>query len=149
MSDVAESNVAGAKARLTAMLEESANQAKSRVVEASARVKQSSLVEPLVRQARARADAAHAQVDTAKAMRDLAAALDVSYTKIFASRGTWRRLEEDDQRRASDRRRTSRRAARDAAHLGHREFQGDPDGQHARYGQPVEFTRGFVPGRRK
>lgn len=82
--NVSESALAGARARL-GTLKESANQARSRVVEASARVKQSSLVEPLVRQARARADAAHAQVDTAAAARDLAA-LDLSYTKIVAPR---------------------------------------------------------------
>ncbi len=61
----------------------SATQAQSKVVEASARVKQSSLVEPLVRQARARADAAQAEVATAQAARDLAA-IDLSYTKIVA-----------------------------------------------------------------
>ena len=44
-------------------------QAKSKVVEASARVKQSNLVEPLVRQAKARAEAARAQVATARAVR--------------------------------------------------------------------------------
>jgi membrane fusion protein (multidrug efflux system) len=52
-------------------------------VEASARFKQSSFVEPLVKQAQARAAAAHAQVDTARALRDLAA-IDVSYTRIYA-----------------------------------------------------------------
>ncbi len=80
--DVAESNLAAARARV-ATFRESANQARSKVVEASARVKQSSLVEPLVRQAQARADAARAQAETARAARDLAA-LDLSYTKIFA-----------------------------------------------------------------
>lgn len=79
---VAESTLASAHARV-ATARESATQAKSKVVEASARVKQSSLVEPLVRQARARADAAHAQVATAQAVRDLAA-IDMSYTKIYA-----------------------------------------------------------------
>jgi membrane fusion protein, multidrug efflux system len=82
--NVSESALAGARARL-ATLKESANQAKTRVVEASARVKQSSLVEPLVRQARARAAAAHARVDTEAAARDLAA-IDVSFTKILAPR---------------------------------------------------------------
>jgi membrane fusion protein (multidrug efflux system) len=81
---VAESSLAGARARL-ATLRESVNQARSRVAEASARVKQSSLVEPLVRQARARAAAVRAQVDTARAARDLAA-LDVAYTRITAPR---------------------------------------------------------------
>jgi membrane fusion protein (multidrug efflux system) len=79
---MAESNLAGAHARL-ASAREAANQAKSKVVEASARVKQSSMVEPLVRQAQARADAAHAGVATAQAARDLAA-IDMSYTKIRA-----------------------------------------------------------------
>jgi membrane fusion protein (multidrug efflux system) len=72
----------GARARLST-LKLSASQAQSKVVEASARAKQSSPVETLVRQARARAQAARAQVDTARAARDLAA-LDVSYTKIVA-----------------------------------------------------------------
>jgi membrane fusion protein (multidrug efflux system) len=79
---MAESGLAGARARLGAA-HEAANQAKSKVVEASARVKQSSLVEPLVRQAEARAAAAHAEVATAQAARDLAA-IDMSYTKIRA-----------------------------------------------------------------
>jgi membrane fusion protein (multidrug efflux system) len=79
---VAESSLAGARARL-GMLRESANQARTRVVEASAKVKQTSLVEPLAREAHARADAAHAQAETARAARDLAA-LDLSYTKILA-----------------------------------------------------------------
>jgi membrane fusion protein (multidrug efflux system) len=79
---MAESNLAGARARL-ASVREAANQAKSKVVEASARVRQSNLVEPLVRQAKARADAARAQVATARAARDLAA-IDLSYMKISA-----------------------------------------------------------------
>lgn len=79
---MADSNLAGARARLSAA-REAANQAKSKVVEASARVKQSNLVEPLIRQARARADAAHAAVATARAARDLAA-IDESYTRILA-----------------------------------------------------------------
>ena len=79
---VAESNLAGARARL-ASAREAATQARTKVVEASARVKQSSLVEPLVRQAQARAEAAHAQVATAQAARDLAA-MDLSYSKIYA-----------------------------------------------------------------
>jgi membrane fusion protein (multidrug efflux system) len=79
---VAESTLAGARARL-ATLKESATQARTRVVEASARVKQSNLVEPLAREARARASAAHAEAETARAARDLAA-LDLSYTKITA-----------------------------------------------------------------
>jgi membrane fusion protein (multidrug efflux system) len=79
---VASAALEGARARLETV-RQGANQAQSRVVEASARAKQSGNVEPLVRQARAKAQAAHAQVDTARAARDLAA-LDVSYTKITA-----------------------------------------------------------------
>ncbi|HVU03293.1 MAG TPA: HlyD family secretion protein [Polyangiaceae bacterium] len=79
---VASANLEGARARVQT-LKLAANQAASRVVEASARAKQSSPVETLVREARAKAAAAHAQVDTAKALRDLAA-LDLSYTKIVA-----------------------------------------------------------------
>lgn len=79
---VAESAVEAARARVSALME-AKNQARSRVVEASARVKQSSNVDALVRQAQARSKAAHAQVDLARSMRDLAA-LDLSYTKIVA-----------------------------------------------------------------
>jgi membrane fusion protein (multidrug efflux system) len=79
---VASAALEGARARLET-LRQGANQAQSRVVEASARAKQSGNVEPLVRQARAKAAAAHAQVDTARAARDLAL-LDVSYTHIMA-----------------------------------------------------------------
>jgi membrane fusion protein (multidrug efflux system) len=61
----------------------SVGQARSHVAEASARLRQSSNVEALVRQARARTQAAHAQVDTARAVRELAA-LELSYTKILA-----------------------------------------------------------------
>jgi membrane fusion protein, multidrug efflux system len=60
-------------------------QSQSRVVEASAQLRVSDSVDTLVRQARARAAVAHAQVDTAKAARDRAA-LDLGYTKIFAPR---------------------------------------------------------------
>jgi membrane fusion protein (multidrug efflux system) len=79
---VAQASLEGARARLETV-RQTANQAQSRVVEASARAKQSGNVEPLVRQARAKAQAAHAQVDTARAARDLAA-LELSYTKIKA-----------------------------------------------------------------
>lgn len=79
---VAQSALDGARARVSS-LKDSATQARSRVVEASARVKQSSNVAAVVREAEARSRSAHAQVDLAKAMRDLAA-LDVSYTKITA-----------------------------------------------------------------
>jgi membrane fusion protein (multidrug efflux system) len=76
------SNRDAAQARLMA-LRLSVGQAKSHVAEASARVRQSSNGPALVRQAQARAQAAHAQVDTARAARELAA-LDLSYTKILA-----------------------------------------------------------------
>lgn len=79
---VADSALEAARARVSA-LKEAANQAKSRVVEASARFKQSSNVDAFIREAQARSRAAHAQVDLARAQRDLAA-LDVSYTKIVA-----------------------------------------------------------------
>src|SRR6478735_2145861 len=71
-----------ARARLTS-IKGSAAQAQSRVVEAKAKAKISNDVATQIQLAEARAKAAHAQVDTAKAARDLAA-LDLSYTKIFA-----------------------------------------------------------------
>ncbi|HYP78553.1 MAG TPA: HlyD family secretion protein [Polyangiaceae bacterium] len=79
---VAQSSVDVARARLTA-IKSSAAQAQSRVVEARAKAKISNDVATQIQLAQARAKAAHAQVDTAKAARDLAA-LDLSYTKIFA-----------------------------------------------------------------
>jgi membrane fusion protein (multidrug efflux system) len=79
---VAQSAVEVAKARLTT-IQGSAAQAQSRVVEARAKAKISNNVDTQIQLAQARAKAAHAQVDTAKAARELAA-LDVSYTKIFA-----------------------------------------------------------------
>ena len=79
---VAQSTVDVARARLTSF-KSSAAQAQSRVVEAKAKAKISNDVATQIQLAQARAKAAHAQVDTAKAARDLAA-LDVSYTKIFA-----------------------------------------------------------------
>ena len=79
---VAQSTVDVAKARLTT-IKGSAAQAQSRVVEAQAKAKSSNDVDTQIKLAQARAKAAHAQVDTAKAARDLAA-LDLSYTKIFA-----------------------------------------------------------------
>jgi membrane fusion protein (multidrug efflux system) len=71
-----------AQARLAA-LRLSVGQARSHVAEASARLRQSSNVEVLVRQARARVQSAHAQVETARAARQLAA-LELSYTRILA-----------------------------------------------------------------
>jgi membrane fusion protein (multidrug efflux system) len=79
---VAQSSVDVARARLTS-IKGSAAQAQSRVVEAKAKAKISNDVDTQIRLAQARAKAAHAQVDTAKAARDLAA-LDLSYTKIYA-----------------------------------------------------------------
>ncbi|HEX5659883.1 MAG TPA: HlyD family secretion protein [Polyangiales bacterium] len=58
-------------------------QSQSRVAEASARLKLSDNVDTLVREAKARAAVAHANVETARAVRDLAA-LDLSYTKVVA-----------------------------------------------------------------
>jgi membrane fusion protein (multidrug efflux system) len=79
---VAESNLAVAKAHI-AMLQSSVAAAKSKVEEASARAEQNDDVSNTVRQARAQADAAKAQVKVATALRDLAA-LDLSYAKIVA-----------------------------------------------------------------
>jgi membrane fusion protein (multidrug efflux system) len=79
---LAEANAGVVTSRLASM-RANASQAKSRVAEASARLQQSNDVDALVHQAQARAVAAHAQVETAKASRDLAA-LDLSYTKIYA-----------------------------------------------------------------
>jgi membrane fusion protein (multidrug efflux system) len=82
MFALAESNVDGARAH-AASVRDSATQAKSRVVEASAKAKQSENVEPVVRQAQAKAQAAQATVETDRAARDLAA-IDLSYTRILA-----------------------------------------------------------------
>jgi membrane fusion protein (multidrug efflux system) len=79
---LAESALAAATAHLSS-LRLSQSQSQSRVVEASARLRVSDQVDTLVRQADARAAVAKAQVDTARAARDLAA-LDLSYTKITA-----------------------------------------------------------------
>ena len=80
--NLASTNLDAARARL-ATLRESASQAKSRIVEASAKVRQNSSVKALIQQSQARAKAARAQVATAQAVRDLAA-LDLSYTRILA-----------------------------------------------------------------
>jgi membrane fusion protein, multidrug efflux system len=74
--------LAQTKAHLAAM-RANTSQMQSRVDEASARFEQTSDVDAIIEQAKARAVAAHAQVTTAKAARDLAA-LDVSYTRIVA-----------------------------------------------------------------
>jgi len=79
---VAQAAVDSSKARLTS-IRGNAAQAQSRVAEARAKATISNDVDTQIKLAQARAAAAHAQVETAKAARDLAA-LDVSYTKIFA-----------------------------------------------------------------
>jgi membrane fusion protein (multidrug efflux system) len=79
---LSDANLGVARSRLASMTN-NASQAKSRVAEASARLRQSSDVDVVKQQAEAKARAAHAQVETAKASRDLAA-LELSYTKIFA-----------------------------------------------------------------
>lgn len=79
---VAQFAVDVARSRLTS-IKSAAVQAQSRVVEAKAKAKISNDVDAQIAFAQARAKATHAQVETAKAARDLAA-LDLSYTKIFA-----------------------------------------------------------------
>ena len=61
----------------------SRDQAQTRVAEAQAKLSQSDQVDALIRQANARAEQAHAAVETAKAQQALAA-LDLTYTKIYA-----------------------------------------------------------------
>jgi membrane fusion protein (multidrug efflux system) len=80
--DTANASVAQAKAHLATM-RASTDQAYSQVQVASAKLKQTTDVDVLVRQARAKAQSARAQVATAQASRDLAA-LDLAYTKIVA-----------------------------------------------------------------
>lgn len=63
----------------------SQQQALSRIQEANARLTQASDVDAVIAQARARADAARAQVAVAKASRDVAA-LELSWTRIVAPR---------------------------------------------------------------
>ena len=79
---LATSALAAETARLSS-LRLAKTQSQSRVVEASAKLRVSDQVETLIRQADARAAVARAQVDTAKAARDLAA-IDLSYAKIIA-----------------------------------------------------------------
>ena len=79
---LAQSNVDLAKARITT-LQTSIAAARSRVEEATARAAQNDDVISTVRQARAQADAAKADVKVAIALRDLAA-LNLSYAKIVA-----------------------------------------------------------------
>jgi membrane fusion protein (multidrug efflux system) len=79
---VARSNADAARARLD-VLKSSIAGASGRAAEASARAQQVADVDSFVAQSQARALAAHAQVATAQAARDLAA-LDVTYTRILA-----------------------------------------------------------------
>jgi len=81
-ASVAQATFAEAKARLEA-IRASVGEAQSQVQVAVAKLAQASEVDVLVAQARARADAAHAEAETRRAARD-AAALELSYTKIFA-----------------------------------------------------------------
>lgn len=83
-NDRAQSELDAARARL-ATLRLSANEARSQVSAASAKLEQSDHVSALARQAEARAEAARANVASARALRDLAA-LELSYTKIRAPR---------------------------------------------------------------
>jgi membrane fusion protein (multidrug efflux system) len=80
--DLAESALSAQSARLSS-LHASQAQSQSRVVEASAKLRQSSQVATLVEQAHARRDAAEAQVKLAQAAVDIAT-IDLSYTKIVA-----------------------------------------------------------------
>jgi membrane fusion protein, multidrug efflux system len=80
--EVARTELARAQASL-ASVKLSRDQAQSRVVEAQAKLTQSSQVDALIREAAARAEQAHAAVETAKAQRTLAE-LDLSYTKVYA-----------------------------------------------------------------
>ena len=79
---LAASNLDAARARLSS-LRANADQAQSRIAEADARWKQSSDVDVLVKQARARVDSARAVVATAEAALDLAR-LQLSWTRIVA-----------------------------------------------------------------
>ncbi len=80
--DTTSAQLSQANARL-AMVKSSTSEAQSRIQEANAHLQQTSDVDVLIAQARARARTAHAQVATAQAARDLAA-LDLSYTRIVA-----------------------------------------------------------------
>jgi membrane fusion protein (multidrug efflux system) len=80
--DGATAQLAQARAR-AANLRASSEQVEARVSEANARFTQASTVDQQIADADARAQVAAARVATAQAARDLAA-LDVSYTKIYA-----------------------------------------------------------------
>jgi membrane fusion protein (multidrug efflux system) len=81
-ASVAAANLEAARARLD-NVRASLDQAEVRIGEASARVDQTNDLATLEALAKARADAAHAQVGVAKAARDVAA-LDLGYTTIRA-----------------------------------------------------------------
>lgn len=82
--DAANARLTEAKARLS-VLQMSTAQAQAQVQEASGKLRSVSAVDAQIARARAEAEVAHAQVQTAQAARDLAA-LDLSYTKILAPR---------------------------------------------------------------
>jgi membrane fusion protein (multidrug efflux system) len=79
---LAQANQNAVEARLSS-LTANASQARSRIQEASAKVQQTADVAIVVRQAEARAKAAKAQVETARAALKIAQ-LDLSYTNIVA-----------------------------------------------------------------
>ncbi len=80
--DANDANLNRAKAHLS-VLQMSTAQAQAQVQEASGQLKSVSAVDAQIAHARAEAEVAHAQVQTAQAARDLAA-LDLSYTQILA-----------------------------------------------------------------
>ncbi|WP_433926385.1 HlyD family secretion protein [Sorangium cellulosum] len=80
--DVAQASLEAARARLSTLRANIAV-ARSRTIEASAKVKQTSSVDVVVAQAQARARSARAQVAIAMAARDLAK-LELSYTRVVA-----------------------------------------------------------------
>ncbi|MEY4581814.1 MAG: hypothetical protein RL701_6517 [Pseudomonadota bacterium] len=77
VTELARADAALATAKL------SRDQAQTRVAESQAKLSQSDQVAALIREAAARAEQAHAAVDTAKAQQTLAT-LELSYTKIYA-----------------------------------------------------------------
>ncbi|MEO8878279.1 MAG: HlyD family secretion protein [Polyangiaceae bacterium] len=80
--DGADARLAQAKSHLS-VLQTSTAQAQAQVQEASGKLRQVGAVDAQIAHARAEAEVAHAQVQTAQAARDLAA-LDLSYTQIIA-----------------------------------------------------------------
>jgi membrane fusion protein (multidrug efflux system) len=80
--DVAATELARAEAAFS-NVEVSRDLARSKIVEAQAKLSQSNQVEALTREAQARAEQAHAAIATAEAAKSLAE-LDLSYTKIYA-----------------------------------------------------------------